>query len=422
MKRFSSLSAFLVGLSFAASSWAAPGQVKQVAKAQPTDPPAAEPAPSTPPPAEPQPQPDTPSASPPPGEQPAPLVLGVGGGTPTVDTAQTSAEDPKKKPKERPWAGSAIFPTVSMSTSTVFQGQQQYYDPTVEASTFILPRYSINDAFQLRGRLVIDYEMTNSDTTTTRNEPVLSDTILTLVYRKIPEFATLKPSVSLNLVLPTSKAARYHTMIFSPGIAGQLAKTFDHVAGGEMLLVGTVGYSHPIYQSKTSELSAPPPYATACAGGNCGESPAYGGKFNTSDAISYTLTVQQTWGKWSPALFYLGRSQWAYTGNDATYMGRTVGGPNDFSAAHVSQLHYFSAWLDYEVNSWLTAEVGYFLQRAGLTDNGTYGNPFFDRYQDNRVYLGVNIAPDALIQQLSGQGEGEGGIVRAQNKKPVLAF
>ena len=83
---------------------------------------------------------------------------------------------------------------------------------------------------------------------------------------------------------------------------------------------------------------------------------------------------------------------------------------------------YFSAWLDYNWNAWFTTEVGYWMQRAALTADGKYGNPFFDRYQDMRVYLGASFQVDNLIKQLEG-GSGEGGIVRAKNTKtPMWTF
>jgi hypothetical protein len=53
-----------------------------------------------------------------------------------------------------------------MTTGTVFRGQQQDWNPTIESSFWLLPRYALNDAFQLRGRLIVNYEFTDSDSTT----------------------------------------------------------------------------------------------------------------------------------------------------------------------------------------------------------------------------------------------------------------
>ena len=81
------------------------------------------------------------------------------------------------------------------------------------------------------------------------------------------------------------------------------------------------------------------------------------------------------------------------------------------------QTHYFSTWLDYNFNSWFTGEVGYWLSRTTFNEAGKYGNPYWDRYQDMRVYLGASIQLDNLVKTIQGGSEGEAGVVRAKNSK-----
>ena len=234
MKRSSCLSAMLVGLSVVTTSvaFAAPPAPQPTdpaakpvlvaqAKGQPkttvqqTEPPPAEggTAPTTAPA-----DPDAPATEPnaTQGTEPttAPAIsIGNNTGAPTTDTPGAAGTDPAKKPKPRPFAGTQIYAQTSMSTATVFKGQQQAYNPTVDTAVFLQPRYALSEAFQLRGRLVFNYELTNSDTTTTRNEPRFSDTALQLFYRKIPELpGGIKPMVAVNLGLPTSSESRARTM------------------------------------------------------------------------------------------------------------------------------------------------------------------------------------------------------------------
>jgi hypothetical protein len=55
--------------------------------------------------------------------------------------------------------------------------------------------------------------------------------------------------------------------------------------------------------------------------------------------------------------------------------------------------------------------------RNVLSGDGRFGNPFFDRYQDARVYLGVNLNIDNLVKELvEKEGDEEGGIIRAKNR------
>jgi hypothetical protein len=424
MKRFSCLSAIsvgLVGLSVTTASFAAPPTTGQTAKTvQPSDPtpsgggtdPTA--APTTPAPAS-----ETPPTEPTPS---AAVTIGSASGAPGADTPNAAAAEPAAAPKKRRWAGTQIFAQTSMTTATVDKSQNQYYNPTVDSALYITPRFAINDAFQLRARVVFSYEYTNSDTTVTKNEPRFSDTTLSLFYRKIPELpGGIKPAVAANLGFPTSPESRARTMLVNPGASLQLSKTFEHLPGnGSLDLLASTGYSHPLYRSTTPEVRTPRPYGVQCAGGGtCTDQ--LSGTFNTSDSISYTFLVSATWGKWSPALYYLGASQWAYTGKEVQLNGRPVESPEGFGPTSVRQSSYFSAWVDYEANSWLTAEVGYWLSRSALTESGTRGNPFFDKYQDQRVYIGANFNIDNIMKQLEG-GPTEAGIVRAQNKKPIGQF
>jgi hypothetical protein len=362
--------------------------------------------------------------------QPA-VSVGTSTTAPATDTPATAAPDPAKKPKVRPFAGTQVFNQNSMTTSTVFRGQQQDPNPTVDSSLWLLPRYTINESFQLRGRLIVSYEYTNSDTTTYRNEPMLSDTTLSLFYRKIPEIPGIgvKPAIAANIALPTSKLSRARTLYFSPGASLQLSKSIEHVAGGELMFLSSAIYSHPIYsQRQPGVIDERDIQTLRCgAGGACGD--LLTGTLNPSDSFAYTFLVVGEWGKFSPALYYLGASQWAYTPKDINESDIVAGGNNTpvtsgqpQGPTSVRQTHYFSAWLDYNFNPWLTGEVGYWNSRSALTEAGTRGNIIWDRYQDTRVYLGVNINIDNLMKMLEG-GETDAGIVRAQNtRQPIFRF
>ncbi|MDB4945762.1 MAG: hypothetical protein JWP97_5296 [Labilithrix sp.] len=353
-------------------------------------------------------------------EAPSGAVV-IGSASPGSDTPNASASEPAKANAPRRWAGTQIFAQSSMTTATVFRGQTQYDNPTVDAAAYITPRFAINDAWQLRGRVIFNYEFTNNDDTVTKHEPRFSDTTVSLFYRKLPVLpGGIKPMVSLNVAAPTSPESRARTLLFNPGLGVQLSKSIEHIPGdGELDFLVSSAYAHPVYRNTTPEIRGEAPYAFHCAGTTCGDQ--LSGTFNPSDTLSYALLVSATWGKWSPALYYLGASQWAYQGKEIQVNGSPVKSPEGFAPQNVRQTSYFSAWLDYEANTWLTAEVGYWLSRSILSADSTVGNPFFDRYQDMRVYIGANFNIDNILKQLEG-GPTEAGIVRAQNKKPVFTF
>ncbi|MBS2013814.1 MAG: hypothetical protein JST00_13070 [Deltaproteobacteria bacterium] len=373
--------------------------------------------------------PAAPAATPAESTQPA-VTLG-GSAVPGADIPGASAEEPKKKPPMRRWAGSQIASYTSVSTATLIKSQQNDYNPTVDTSLWFLPRFAISESFQLRGLLVFNYEFTNSDSTTTRNEPRFSDTLLSLWYRKIPEIpgVGIKPMVSVSLGLPTSPESRARTLIANPGLGFQLVKGIEHVLGGELDIIASTTYSHPLYRYETPERRDPgnPQQcafgdASSCAG-------QLTGQLNPSDVMNYSLIVAGEWGKWSPAIMYRGTSQWAYrptkSVNETVSSGNTqvpISQVQGFEATNVRQLSYFSFWLDYNANSFFTAEVGYWMSRNLLDDDGQVGNPFFNRYKDMRVYLGLSLNVDNLMKTLEG-GAGEAGIVRAKNNRgPAVTF
>lgn len=417
MKCSSCLSALLVGLSVttataalaAAPTEIAPPSARLVAQAEPGD---VAPAPA--------PAPADPDGSPAP--QPA-VSLGTSTTPPAADTPATAAPETEAKPKPRPFAGSAVTLTTSMTTNTVFRGQTQYDNPTVESNLWLLPRYALNDAFQLRGRLIVSYEYTNADSTTYRNEPQLSDTTLQLFYRKIPKFWEIQPAVAVNLGLPTSKSSQAKTLLFSPGLTAQLMRPFEHVLKGDVAVIASLTYSHPFYRSRNPEVSDPRPYALTCIGGNsCSD--LLSGSMNASNSLSYSLIVEGEWGKFSPAIMYLGASQWVYHPTDVVNPidGAPVGRPEGFEPTSVRQTHYLSAWLDYNFNSWLTGEIGYWNSVTAINEGGERSNLIFDRYQDTRVYLGATVQVDNLVKALQGNDTGEGGVVRAKSKPPMFTF
>lgn len=430
MKRSSCLALLVGGLSLTTASAvrAAPpaetdeGATKLVAQAQPNAQAQQERGAS----------PTSPSVAPQPGDgtgtspQPA-ISVGTGTSTPPADKPAESAPEPAEKPEPRPFAGSALFIQNSMTTGTVFRGQTQSYNPTVESSFWFLPRYAINDAFQLRGRMIMSYEWTNSDTTTYRNEPMLSDTTLSLFYRKIPTLPLgINAALALNAGLPTSKLSRSRTMVVAPGATAQFVRPIPEILGsdGGMLMANLI-YSHPLYTSQSAVVVDPRPAgAFQCVGGN-GCSDLLSGTMNPSDTLSYAFLFVMEWGHFSPALYYLGGSQWAYSPKEAINPvdGRPVGHPEGFEPTTVRQTHYFSAWLDYNINSWVTAEVGYIHMTNAITGGGERANPIFSRYGDSRVYLGASFQLDNLVKAIQGADHGEAGVVRAKNtKQPMWTF
>ncbi len=396
--------------------------VAQGAFAQDATPPAAPPAAPAAPPA-----PADPTAAPP-ADPAANPTAGTGGltlGGPKKDAPADPKKKEEKKPKPNLFAGSSLFTQFTTGTTTFFPSQQNYRGATTDVSMFFLPRYALSKNFQLRGRTVFNYEFTDTANTgtATSNEPRFSDTSLSLFYRGIPAFKGFKPNVAINLGLPTSPESRARTVVVSPGITFQLAKAIEKPGPlDEIDFLAFATYSHPIYTHTTPGVRGDFPYQRPCGGGSasvgdstCGSQ--LSGVANASDIFTWTALVSATWWKFAPAVLFNMSHQFAYTFNkDQIQNGAsTVTASRDSTRQTVRNSTYFAFWLDYEANSWLTPELGYYMIRRLIRDDGSYGNPFFDSNQDMRVYLGANIALDNLAKAIAGEG-GDAGIVRAKNK------
>jgi hypothetical protein len=298
---------------------------------------------------------------------------------------------------------------------------------------FFLPRYTLNKDFQLRGRAVFNWEQTTPDDAGPRAR--LGDTSVQLFYRGIPKVAGFKPLVAANVALPTSLDSRTRNMVFQPGVTAQVFRVIE-VGSGEIDLLGAATYAHPFYTERNRTAGDGGP-KVACAGGTLGCEGQITGLNNVANQVGWTALIAGSWGKWAPALFLLGTHQWAYDSRDVSVREATTGAngvpevQSDQSILRTAdrttfrQALYFSAWLDYEANSWLTAEVGYFMFRPILNADATVGNPFFDRYQDTRVYLGANFNIDNMVKKfIEGEREAEAGVIRAKNTRtgPAVNF
>lgn len=314
-------------------------------------------------------------------------------------------------PKSRPFAGTQVFvQALNANTNTFFGGQQQTRNSTVSSAMFLQPRYRLSKDFQVRARWIISREWTDNDVQTQQGETRTSDLTAQLWYDSLPHFAGFMPKVAFTLQAPASKESFARTMYAGPGALLQLLRPFQNVLGGDAFVLATASYSHFFYRYTTPGLVNEPAYAPQCfSDASCTGQGS--GLANVSDSLSWALIAGQQWGDFSPAAFFLMRHDFPHQFQDLSGVTRVEDG------ATVRNSTFFSAWLDYNVNPWMTTELGYNMSRPLQNADSTYGNPIYARYQSTTVYLGFNVNIDTLVETLEG-GSAEGGIIRAKNDKP----
>ncbi len=357
----------------------------------------------------------------------------TGTGTVTVGTPDPSKKDtaapgppPEEKKEKKPlkWAGSSFFIQTGMTPDVIIPSMVQSPNPTVETFALLQPRWTFNKDWQLRARATFRVEWTNSDSDNTVRQPNFGDTAFSLFYRGIPKVEKFSILAGVALTLPTSSESRARTVIVQPGLTLQIARPIEKFLGGEALFLASTTYSHPFYTHTTPGYtdnplyrSDPRSYSPACYGSDTTCIRQVSGRANVSDSLSWFALFSPSWGKWSPAVFFLMNHSFTYTFKDLPGVSRLA----DNSTTRQST--YFSFWLDYNANAWLTAEIGYQMSRDLIAADGSYGNPFFSTNQQMTAYLGANITLDALYQSLtSSDHSGEGGVVRARKTGPVMQF
>lgn len=308
------------------------------------------------------------------------------------------------------FAGSQLFVQTSANLNVFASNLQLTQNPTVDMAMVFQPRFRLGGGFQLRARAALAYEFTDSDLTQSRNELFWGDTQLQLFYRDIPVLPWgTKVQVAVLVGLPTSKVSQAQTNIFTPGVLAQAFHQFGGVADGTVLLMGTVWYQRPLYENTTPGIrgddSPVPRQCFTASDTTCTEQAS--GVANVRDNLSWSAVLLGTWGRVSPALFFAMSHQVPYAFRDLPGVEDVPEGAND---ARV--FTSFSGWVNYNINSWLTAEAGYSMTRNVLNGEGAFGNPIFDQYQDMRVYLGANIGLDRFYRALGGQAEAGGGVIR----------
>lgn len=271
-----------------------------------------------------------------------------------------------------------------------------------------LPRYRVGDHFQLRAAWGFEVELANSDSTTTRRDPVAGDPSIELWFLGTPALGELRFSFGAGVELPVSNYSRALTTILTVTATARASWAAD-VAAGRFTAVLTGGYAHVFSGYTTPGVRGDFPYARGTFDGDLtsvGVPNQLSGRTNVHDALGGHLTVTQAWGRWSPGFSFGLSRAWAYDTTRTVLTGFA-------DPSHTRDTSSFSLWLDASAASWLTFELGYTMTRRLLRDDGTWGNPFYDPAQDWRVYLVANVELDRLGEALSERGAGLGRILRA---------
>lgn len=302
---------------------------------------------------------------------------------------------PVSKPITDRFVGTDVTMTTGASLQTFAPNQQLTHNPTVQSSVVLSPRFSLGAGFEANARLGFSYEWTNSDFTQTQNEPLLLDTTLGVSYfaPKLP-WGTIAIA-GASLTLPSSKISQARSMLVAPSVSLTALHNFQLGPVG-LLLIGFGAYQHPFYRFTTPGVDAEPAYQRQCFGGEATCVDQASGLANASDILSWTVLAIARWKIIQGGITFGMSHQFPFGFDDLPGVDRVA----DTSTVRVTSTA--DLWAMFRVYEGTDIRVGYRMQRAVIEGDGTFGNLFYDRYQDGQLYVSLRLLP---FQMFAADGQ-----------------
>lgn len=324
---------------------------------------------------------DSPAAASPAVSTPAPAA---------VVAAQAPAPATKNAIAEK-FAGTYFLFRNMTSATTFSKSAYMSYNPENTLAVLMRPRFSITDRVWLSAWQYTNLELTNSDSTTRKNEVTFSDTIVSLGYTALKDKETgLTANTDFHLILPTSKAARLKTMMIGAGIGGALSWH-----RGIVTVSASGRGDHFFNRYTTGEYEKP--WIPTCIGGECDQYSQNGvrnsewrlmGIGSVSVAPTEWLSFSASGGEIADFLPALGNM------NEARVVagGGSIG--TDATAPNWRALMYWGLGAEVRVHPALGIGIGAETYNAQLAPDSSYQRPFFNTY--TAAYLELNVSPDKL--------------------------
>jgi hypothetical protein len=343
----------------------------------------------------------------------------------TVDTAAPSAAanadkgpNPSataaepEKPK-LPWRGTILLFDQSVSTQTVGLGKDyQSADPTYEWWFAFKPRYVLYESkkstFSLALWTNLYLELTNSDTTTTSQEPVIGSTFFTAPFSHVLiDSGGYKTSFNIGprITLPTDKASREQGIYIGLGassglsqsipLAGKGAKAFNSLS-----FSASAAYSHSLSQA-TQAVNPNLQRIRQDAVGRTFFSDQLGSamfaqhRLNAAFSANLQITPRLGFGA-----SYILLESWAYK---PPYTQICVASTGCVTPDHVNDPQTFrvTPWalasFDYDATDELSVSLGYYNQTNQIGPEGVRRGPFWS--PEARIFFTLTGNLDAIYER-----------------------
>ncbi len=286
----------------------------------------------------------------------------------------TTVEEKKEPPR---WTGSEVSLRHGFNTIGFLRNLEPTYNPVFAQGISIDPRWRLNKKINLTAHLGIETELTDSDVSTYKRQPLLEDTFVTGAYSlpKLP--GKIGGSVALRLTLPTSKDSLARTMWFALGPSVSLSRPFELTKN--ISLTAFASFRANVAFHSFQELTFDHPAIAACDAG--GSEPC--NQFDHSGSRSPFATLNETIGvdiglpyRLSGQVVVQLVQSWLY---DLVDDPRVMTSPNNVNWRYVN---VYLIELGWEPIKHVKASGGFQTVNPQLAPDSTYYPPFFNRYTE----------------------------------------
>jgi hypothetical protein len=315
------------------------------------------------------------------------------------ESAATSEE--QQEQELVPYRGTSIVYENAFTAISLDPSYDPDYNPQYAMSFSFNPRYYLYDQLSARLGFSVEQELTDSDTTQSMYEPVLSDISLGFIYSPFYTIPVIdvKLGGGITFGFPTSKLSQARTLYFSMAPSISLRRTFD-VLGGLQL---SYGFKYTKNFNKSSGAVAEDtlfPCPTSLAD----RSECYNmGSRNPSMSFSNTFEVSIYWLERLYTTLGVGiNNTLLYPVATAYYPDGTPIPPDPDNTDHRGSMSY-GLEVGYDAWDFLSFAIGASTVTAQLKDDGSLREPFFNRF--TVLYFDVALSVDGLVQTIQGMDE-----------------
>ena len=311
--------------------------------------------------------------------------------TPAATVAAKPAETAKKNATAEKFTGS-YFLLRNMTSATSFsKSAYTTYNPENTMALLMRPRFAFTDRVWMSAWQYTNLELTNSDSTTKKNEVSFSDTIVSVGYTPLKDKELgLTANTDFHVILPTSKAAQMKTMMFGAGVGGALSW---HKGIVSVSASGRGDHFFNKYTTGQNDGGIVP----HCIGGECDQYIQTGvrnsewrvmGIGSVSVEPTEWLSFSVSGGEIADFLPKLGSAA------DAHVVGGSATIAPDSNGANWRALMYWGLGAEVRVHPALGIGIGAETYNAQLAPDSTYQRPFFNTY--TAAYVELNVSPEKL--------------------------